>query len=144
MRPLCRLLRRLWETPGAEVDPDAWATRFAAHMGLSAGVMIALLAAASVAADAVLWLGWALAVPLPGGLHGMAVLAALAVSMLGYAAWEWSQWRRARGWLLAWDCVLDWCAWAAMAFAIAAEGATAAAYMLTALVICAAGVWRRS
>lgn len=119
MRPLCRLLRRLWETPGAEVDPEAWATRFAAHMGLSAGVMIALLALLPVAP-------------------------ALAVSLLVYAAWELSQWRRARGWLLWWDCVLDWTAWAAMALAIAAEGATAAAYMLAALAICGAGVWRRS
>ena len=65
------LLRRLWESPAAEVDPDDWATRFAAHMGLSAGVMIALLALLPVAP-------------------------ALAVSLLGYAAWEWSQWRRAR------------------------------------------------
>lgn len=113
------LLRRLWESPAAEVDPADWATRFAAHMGLSAGVMIALLAL------------------LPGSL-------ALAVSLLGYAAWEWSQWRRGRGWLLAWDCVLDWCAWAVMALAIATEGAAAAAYMLAALAICGAGVWRRS
>ena len=119
MRPLYRLLRRLWESPAAEVDPDAWATRFAAHMGLSAGAMIAMLALLPAAP-------------------------ALAVSLLGYAAWEWSQWRRARGWLLAWDCVLDWCAWAVMAFAISSDGATAAAYMLVALVICGAGVWRRS
>lgn len=116
---MIRLLRRLWETPAAEVDPEAWATRFAAHMGLSAGVMIALLALLPAAP-------------------------ALAVSLLGYAAWEWSQWQRARGRLLAWDCVLDWCAWAVMALAVAAEGATAAAYMLVALVICAVGVWRRS
>lgn len=119
MRALYRVLRRMWETPGAEVDPDAWATRFAAHMGLAAGVMIALLAL-------------------------LPVVPALAVTLLGYAAWEWSQWQRARGWLLAWDCVLDWCAWAAMALAIAADGAMAAAYMLVALVICGVGVWRRS
>lgn len=123
MRPLYHLLCRLWESPAAEADPEAWATRFAAHMGLSAGVMIALLALLPVAP-------------------------ALAVSLLGYAAWEWSQWRRARGWLLAWDCVLDWCAWATVAFAIwhlyRGDAATAAALMLVALVICAAGVWRRS
>lgn len=123
MRALYRVLRRMWETPGAEVEPDAWATRFAAHMGLSAGVMIALLAL------------------LPAAL-------ALAVSLLGYAAWEWSQWRRARGWLLWWDCVADWCAWAVMALAmlhlIRGDAPTAAALMLAALVICAAGVWRRS
>lgn len=123
MRALYRVLRGLWETPGAEVDPEAWATRFAAHMGLSAGATIALLAL------------------LPDWM-------ALTASLTGHAAMEWSQWRRARGWLLAWDCVLDWCAWATVAFATwhlyRGDAPTAAALMLAALVICAAGVWRRS
>lgn len=123
MRALYRVLLGLWETPAAEVDPEAWATRFAAHMGLSAGVTIALLAL------------------LPDWM-------ALTASLTGYAAMEWSQWRLARGWLLAADCVLDWCAWATVAFATwhlyRGDAATAAALMLVALVICAAGVWRRS
>lgn len=123
MRSLYRVLRRMWESPGTETDPADWATRFSAHMGLSAAITIALLAL------------------LPDTL-------VLSVSLLGYAAWEWSQWRRARGWLLWWDCVLDWTAWAVMALAVQnlgrADAVTAAALMLVAVAICAAGVWRRS
>jgi len=122
MRALYRVLRRLWETPGAEIDPEAWATRFAAHMGLSAAVTTALLALLPAAQ-------------------------ALAVSLAGYAAWELSQWRRARGWLLWWDCVADWTAWVVMALAALRLGqgdaASAAVLVLVAVLICAAGVWKR-
>lgn len=113
---MIRLLRKLFETPGAETDPADWATRFCAHQGLAA-LLALLVLAVTHPADAV------------GGL------------LLGYALWELAQWRRGRGWLLWWDCVLDWCAWSAMVLAVAwwpVPGALASA------VILSVGIWRRT
>lgn len=120
---MIRILADMWRTPGAEADPEAWATRFAAHMGLSAGVMIVLMAV-------------------------MPALPALALSLAAYAVWEATQWYQQRSWLVWWDCVLDWCAWASMALAVAFSawgGAWAAVGLIVAtLAIAWSGVWQRS
>lgn len=113
---MIRLLRKLFRTPGAETDPADWATRFCAHQGLAALASLLLM-----------WV--------------MPANAAVPLLLASYALWECAQYLRQRGWLLAWDCVLDWCAWAAMVLAIAwwpVSGALASAAILS------VGIWRRT
>lgn len=113
---MIRLLRNLFETPGAETDPADWATRFCAHQGLAA--LASLLALALMHANA-----------------------AVALLLASYALWEGAQFIRQRGWLLWWDCVADWCAWTAMVLALAWWPVLCVAVSLALL---AAGVWRRN
>lgn len=110
------LLRELFDTPGAETDPADWATRFCAHQGLAA--LASLLALALMPDNA-----------------------AVALLLASYALWEGGQFVRQRGWLLWWDCVADWCAWAAMVLAIAWWPVPCVA---VSLVLLAVGVWRRT
>lgn len=114
---MIRLLRALFAAPEAERDPAAWATRFAAHLGLGA----------------ILWLVLAGAVG-PGWASGL--LAAL------YAAWEALQWPGGRR--MAWDALLDCVAvWLALTglWAVAhGQGLAATGCGLAALAVVWAGV----
>ena len=118
---MIRLLRTLYATPEAERDPAAWATRFAAHLGLGA----------------VLWLVLAGVIG-PGWASG--ILAA------GYAAFEALQWPGGRR--MAWDglldCVAFWTALTALWAVAHGQGLAATGCGLAALAVMWAGVWRRS
>lgn len=113
---MIRLLRKLFRTPGAEADAADWATRFCAHQGLAAACAMLLLAI-------------------------MPANAAVALLLASYAMWEAAQYLQQRGWLLWWDCMLDWCAWSAMVLAVAwwpVPGVLASAAILS------VGIWRRN
>lgn len=73
------LIRSLFASPEAERDPTAWATRYAAHVGVGAALWSAT--------------AWAL------GPWAVALVAALAV------VWEAAQWQGGKPAL--WDGVLD-------------------------------------
>lgn len=122
---MIRLLRQLFETPGAETDPADWATRFCAHQGLAAACVLILLAI------------WHVAV-------------AAAVLLAGYAIWEAAQYRTAatRSRALLADCVLDWVAWTCMTASVcwAVQGAlmVAAICMVASAIILITGIQRRA
>lgn len=118
---MIRLIRALFATPEAERDPAAWATRYAAHVGVGAALWLIV----QVWAD-----------PFPA-------TAAVAALM---AAWEVAQWRG--GARMAWDGLLDWCGvtLAAAALWAVADGQIGWAAFSGAAVVAtlAAGVWRRT
>ncbi|MDT9702009.1 hypothetical protein [Streptomyces sp. P17] len=120
---MIRLIRDLFDTPGAEPDAEGWATRFCAHQGLAALVMLVLLV-------------------------GAAPMVALAMSLIGYAIWEAAQWWPRRSRLLWWDCALDWTAWALTSWAVAwlmqGDTVVAAACAVSSLIVLAVGIYRRS
>lgn len=118
---MIRLIRSLFATPEAERDPSAWASRLFAHMGVGL-------------------VGWVF-FALPLGPWG----AVAAVALL-YAIWETGQ--SPRSWRMAWDGALDWCAVVVAVTAAASIWDHSTAGVIgcgaTAVIICAAGVWRRS
>ena len=115
------LLRALYASPEAERDPEAWATRFAAHFGLGC-------------------LGWLLLVRFTGPQS-----AAVAVC-LAYLAWEALQWPG--GLRMAADGVLDWCAVTLGVCALAAvwmhDAPAALGFGLATIVVALAGIERRT
>lgn len=115
------LLRALFTTPEAERDPEAWATRFAAHFGLGCALWLVLVRFAGP---------W-------GATGGVALL---------YAAWEIAQWPG--GWRMAADGVLDWCAVSigvcALAYVWDRDAAAALGCGLAAAVVALAGIERRT
>lgn len=117
---MIRLLRALFAAPEAEADAAAWATRFAAHLGLGA----------------ILWLVLAGAIG-PGWASGL--LAG------GYSAWEALQWPGGRrmAWDGALDCVAVWLALTGLWAVAHGQGMAATGCGLAALAVIAAGVERR-
>lgn len=114
---MIRLLRALFASPEAERDPAAWATRFAAHLGLGC---IAWLVLAGIIGP-----GWA-----SGLLAG------------GYSAWEALQWPGGRrmAWDGALDCVAVWLALTGLWAVAHGQGAAALGCGLAALAVVWAGV----
>ena len=104
------LIRALFANPEAEDDPAAWATRYAAHVGVGAALWLIVQVWAS---------------PFPA-------TAAVAALM---AAWEVAQWRG--GARMAWDGLLDWCGvtLAAAALWAVADGQTGMAAFSGAAVV---------
>lgn len=122
---MIRLLHYLLRTPGAERDPEAWATRYFAHQGLAAACALILLAI------------WPIAV-------------AAGVLLAGYALWEAVQYRtaRTRSRALLADCVLDWVAWtcmvASVCWAVQEAPLAAAACMTASATTLLTGIHRRA
>lgn len=124
---MLELIKSLFDTPEAESDPAAWATRFVAHFGLGVAITTIL----------------ALLLPLSY---------ALGLSMVGYTVWEAAQYRvappAARSKALRWDGVLDLAAWSCGAFVVGmlAQGAILNAVMFVGAgaAVLASGVWSRS
>ena len=114
------LLRALFATPEAERDPEAWATRYAAHFGIGC-------------------IGWLLLVRFTGPWGAACAVAAL------YAAWEALQWPG--GWRMAADGVLDWCAVTLGLCALTAvwmhDIPAALGFGLAAVVVALAGIEKR-
>lgn len=114
---MIRLIKDLWKTPGSETDPEEWATRFCAHQGLAALTATFMLSLYFPA-----WL-------------------VLLISLIGYGVWEGSQWWYNRYWLIWWDSIADWVAWAAMTFAVVFVSGI---YVVLSLLLLTFGVyWRR-
>lgn len=115
------IVAALFATPEAERDPEAWVTRFAAHLGLGAVVWLLL----------VRWVGpWS----------------AATVVSLAYLAWEGLQWRG--GWRMMADAALDWVAVAmgvcALTFVWQQDANAALACGVSTVAVAVAGVLRRS
>ncbi|MDO5621200.1 MAG: hypothetical protein Q4G24_06995 [Paracoccus sp. (in: a-proteobacteria)] len=117
------LLIELFTSPAAETEAEPWATRFCAHQGLAALVMLVLVAA-------------------------LGVELALIISLAAYAIWETGQGLTVRTAPLWWDCALDWCAWALTSWGIAwllwGQPWAASGCGLASLAVLTVGVWRRA
>lgn len=114
---MIRLLRDLFAAPEAEADAGAWATRFAAHLGLGACLWLVLVGVTSPA--------WAT------GFLGA-----------GYATWEALQWPGGRrmAWDGALDCVAVWLALTGLWAVAHGQGLAATGCGLAALAVVWAGV----
>lgn len=96
---ILKIVKGLIKTPGGESDPEAWLTRFMAHMAVGGCLFVACM---------VLFFGvLGRTDPLAAALGACAIYA-------GVETTEWMLARRRRSWTLFWDCVLDWCAVATM------------------------------
>lgn len=117
---MIELLRALFNSPEAERNAEAWATRFAAHTGIGCIIWLSLV-----------------------GIIGP--VAASALCVIGYASFEMLQWRG--GWRMALDGVLDFVAFAFAVCGLYAawyqQNLAASASGLSAIIVAAAGIhWR--
>lgn len=126
---MIRIVRDLIKNPGAEKDPEAWLTRFMAHMAVGG----LLFAACMVIFFGVL-----------GRTDPRAAAVGAGLVYAGVEAAEFALAKRRRSWALAFDCLLDWCAVATMAGMFWAAWTNwpllMLAFMSVALVIAEAGV----